>query len=581
MDTMKAIENGVTAGRVSSQKQAIWGDSIPGQRNQLDAKILEVAQRQNCSIPIVKDFHLIQSASGDYEVQPMLAVIAFCSDPRNKVKHVFITSIDRATRAGSAVYTLLTAALESKGVLLWDARGVIRNEKVNALEDLGVCFPSFSVSKTSQVAEILEAERAKKDREETLNRLFRKEITYVRMGYWNSQTNIGFNVERIETINGMRMTLVPHPQESHWLIRMFGLLAQGNLTEEEIVEMVNAIGFKTRIQRLHDKEDYRLVVGHKGGKPLTVKYMKKLVSNPIYCGIYQHKWRQGQPLDKTFDGLVSIELFNKANRGKMTVVEVDGHYEVVKGDIAAWRKKKDKLNPNYPYKHYIVCPHCRKNPYGSASKSSNGEHVPAYHCNRKKHKYWGMNAQKVDIAITSFVCNVRFTDEYVMQFRETVLREFEKRRTNALSDGLAFDEYITKVEMEQKNISEQIEKLTLAPLIRKQEEKYARLEQDLDKAKTAKAKHERTKLEAQRVIDEFNYFMEHTEKLLMGSTNPLQNAAMFGLLFDELPTYDELISGTAKLCCLFKLKDAYEVSNSEFAARLGPEYSLIALFFGH
>ncbi len=571
MDTMKASENGVTVGRVSSQKQAIQGDSILGQQDQLTPKIVDVERKLSCDIPIIKNFELVQSASGDFEVQPILAVIAFCSEPKNNVKHAFITSIDRFTRAGSAVYTLLKASLESKGVLLWDARGVIRNEEVNALEDLGVRFPSFSVSKTSRLAEIMEAERAKTDRQETLNRLFRKEIAYVRMGYWNSQTNIGFNVTRIETVSGMRMTLVPHPQESPWLIRMFELLDQGNLTDEEIVDMVNAMGFKSRTQRLHDKEDYRVIVGHKGGKQLTVKYMKTLVSNPIYCGIYQHKWREGQPLDKTFDGLVSIDLFNKANRGKLTIMEVDGHYEIVKGDIAAWRKKKDKNNPHYPYKNYIVCPLCRKTPYASGSRSGNrSKHVPAYHCSRK-HKYWGKNAKLVATAVKEFVQKVCFTDDYIMQFRETVLREFEKRRTNALSDGLAFDEYITKVEMEQRSISEQIEKLTLVPLIRKQEEKYAKLEQDLEKAKTAKTKHERTKLEVQKVIDEFNYFMEHIEELLMGSANPLQNAAMFGLLFEALPTYDELVSGTAKLCCLFKLKDAYGVSNSEFAARHGFE----------
>lgn len=37
------------------------------------------------------------------------------------------------------------------------------------------------------------------------------------------------------------------------------------------------------------------------------------------------------------------------------------------------------------------------------------------------------------------------------------------------------------------------------------------------------------------IINYTYYFMEHLEELLLGGTNPHQNAALFGLLFDEIP----------------------------------------------
>ena len=52
------------------------------------------------------------------------------------------------------------------------------------------------------------------------------------------------------------------------------------------------------------------------------------------------------------------------------------------------------------------------------------------------------------------------------------------------------------------------------------------------------------------------------EDLLMGSPNPQQNAAIFGLLFEEIPTYEELNFGTPKLACLFKLNEEYNASKS-------------------
>ena len=56
--------------------------------------------------------------------------------------------------------------------------------------------------------------------------------------------------------------------------------------------------------------------------------------------------------------------------------------------------------------------------------------------------------------------------------------------------------------------------------------------------------------------------MEHLEDLLLNGPNPQKNAAMFGLLFDETPTYQELIDGTPKLACLFKLNEDFTTTKS-------------------
>lgn len=37
--------------------------------------------------------------------------------------------------------------------------------------------------------------------------------------------------------------------------------------------------------------------------------------------------------------------------------------------------------------------------------------------------------------------------------------------------------------------------------------------------------------------------MEHLEELILAGSDLIQNAAMFGLLFEEKPTYDDLVSG--------------------------------------
>lgn len=40
------------------------------------------------------------------------------------------------------------------------------------------------------------------------------------------------------------------------------------------------------------------------------------VKNPLYAGIICEKWTKNIPIKAQFKGLVSIELWNKANRGE-------------------------------------------------------------------------------------------------------------------------------------------------------------------------------------------------------------------------------------------------------------------------
>lgn len=65
--------------------------------------------------------------------------------------------------------------------------------------------------------------------------------------------------------------------------------------------------------------------------------------------------------------------------------------------------------------------------------------------------------------------------------------------------------------------------------------------------------------------------MEHLEDLLIGGSNPQKNASLFGLLFDEKPTYQELVDGTPKLACLFKLNEDYKKTKTFDVSRVGVE----------
>jgi hypothetical protein len=71
------------------------------------------------------------------------------------------------------------------------------------------------------------------------------------------------------------------------------------------------------------------------------------------------------------------------------------------------------------------------------------------------------------------------------------------------------------------------------------------------------------------------YFMEHLHDLLLGGDDKQKNAAIFGLIFDQIPTYEELKNGTPKLSPLFTLNDAFVSSRSQSVNSEVPEWNSI------
>ena len=66
------------------------------------------------------------------------------------------------------------------------------------------------------------------------------------------------------------------------------------------------------------------------------------------------------------------------------------------------------------------------------------------------------------------------------------------------------------------------------------------------------------------------YFLEHLEELVLGSPNPLKRAAYFGLLFDQTPTYEELLFRTPKLAPYLALKPSLGTSLVPVGEPTGP-----------
>lgn len=190
------------------------------------------------------------------------------------------------------------------------------------MEHLGLSY-KWSVYSPSKKSEILEAERAKDEVRDIQTRMIGAQIRYARMGYWVRRSLYGFDNVHIETREGKRCILEANYTEAPFIVKMFELRAQGTLDDNQIIERLNNLGFKTRESYVRDKQDRTKIIRTIGGEDLTLKTFWKIIANPVYAGINPEKWTQGSPVRCRFSGLVSIELWNAANRGKRTIIEDD------------------------------------------------------------------------------------------------------------------------------------------------------------------------------------------------------------------------------------------------------------------
>jgi site-specific DNA recombinase len=562
MDNPVNIENAVAAIRVSSAKQGTDGDSPEAQKEQIE----RFAKTHN--INIKKFFIFMESASK--EQQPMQEAVDYCKNPKNDIQLFVIKSIDRFTRGGSYSYDHLKMQLERYGVKLIDIYGVISSQKINTLEHLGVSF-DWSVYSPTKKAEILEAERAKDEMRDIMSRMIGAEIRYARMGYWVREAPIGYVLEKIETPNGKRCILKPHPIESKWIIKMFELRSRGNMGDHQIVDEINKLGFKTHIDYVRDPRDRTKIIKEHGGNPLNIKGFWRYIENPIYAGVNTEKWNNGVAVKCKFSGLVSIETFNQANKGKRFISEENGEIKIFKKAPPEYLVKKGVRNPDFPYRKIVMCPQCERPLIGSATKGRWGKYYSAYHCDKRGH-YFRVRKEEFNKTVERFIKTVDIAPGYSDALVSAVKIEWEKRESEIKKDVINYEAKITELKTQVKMTVDKIRMLTSEVAIKYLEEDIERIEQQIAELKIEKEKVNLDKpIDMNIVMDYIKYFLDNKEYLLLHHKDPVLRANAFSILFDEAPTYDEINYGTPNLASFIKLNEVFKSNKGKLAAEHGFE----------
>ena len=549
-------KNAVAAIRVSTTKQGTEGDSPEAQKEQIE----RFAETKG--ITIKKFFVFMESASK--EQQPMQEAVDYCADAKNEINLFIIKSIDRFTRGGSLSYDILKTQLDTAGVQLVDIYGVISAQQVNTLDHLGFEY-KWSIYSPSKKSEILEAERSKDELRDIMSRMIGAEIRYTQNGYWMRQPPYGYRSEKVDTNQGKRTVLKPREEEAMFIRKMFELRADGLLADAEIVDKLNELGYQTRVSYVRNKDDLSKVISKKGGQPLTVKRLQKIIQNTIYAGINVEKWTSYSAVKCVFDGLVTIDLFNRANRGKKYIAfnQADGEYEIQRQAPKKHLVEKVINNPEFPYKKFVLCPECKGTLLGSASRGKTGKYYPAYHCSNKGH-YFRVPKDQMDERILQFISRIKVNQEQIDTLLSTVRQEFERKQALSGDDVIALEKHIQALKGEAEAALGKIMILSNQTAIAYLENEIEQIHQKITKLEKEKEQMKHKKpINIDRILSRVRYYLEHLDLLLLKQQDPHKKAQLFGVLFDQLPTYDDLDYGTQKTPLFTGVNSVFEALQLE------------------
>ena len=536
----------VAAIRISSVKQGLQGDSPEDQKQQIE----RFADTRG--ITIKKYFIFMESASK--EQQPVQEAIDYCTQSTNNVSYFIIKSIDRFTRGGSYSYDHLKRQLVAHNVALLDIYGIISSQEVNTLEHLDVEY-DWSVYSPTKKAEILEAERAKDEMRDIMTRMIGAEIRYVRMGYRVRRAPFGYANEKIDTPHGKRVVLVPFEEEAYWIRKMYQYRLEGVLSDPDIVKTLNQQGFKTRVFHRRSQTDRTKIIGKRGGNPLNIKQLWRYLRSPIYAGVNLEKWTKQHPIKGNFQGLVTIDEFNKANRGKVIIQERAGKLVIEKERPPDYLAHKKMINPDFPYKKYVLCPECQKPLFGSASRGKSGRYYPAYHCHARGH-YFRVPSIEFMETIGKFVKQVKFTDKQIEILKQSAVNLWQEHHSRLEQDNVRIDQQIANLRSQAELVAEKIKYSCSEITMRYIEKELLDIEKEITKLEEAKKQPQlMDQIDMEKVMEIIGFYLEHLEELLLDQSNPLKSAEYFSLLFQEPPTYDDLVFGTPKLVPFIELKE--------------------------
>jgi hypothetical protein len=193
-----------------------------------------------------------------------------------------------------------------------------------------------------------------------------------------------------------------------------------------------------------------------------------------------------------------------------------------------------------------------------------------HHCSRN-HKYYGVRKTDFEESINAYVTSLKFNPDILTGLEATFLNKYRVREKEIVRASGRIHQNIADLEIEQASM---IEAFTAArsPVIReKLEKEIDDLEKRIKSAGKERFKIQITRNDIKSFIKDARFIMEHPAEILLNISNIGAKRELFGLVFERMPTYYEIVNGTPKLACIFELSSAFVPTKNQLVTLRGIE----------
>lgn len=459
---MNVNKNVILYPRVSWSKQSKYWESLEYQEEQCRAfcgrsgyQVLAVFKEQ---FTWVKD------------KRPKLEeALEFIKNSELKIDHVIVFRVDRVSRWGIVVHESFKEQFKALWVTVKDTFWVITEDK-NALEIKWINTSKYNWAKdtTNKLTENVTVMMSENERNTILQRMLWQSIRNWMRGYKTRNSDFWFKNKKVMTPMWKKTIQVENKEESIFIKRMFELKARWDLSDKEITEEINLMGYKSR-QRDKWNSNKTEIVWIIGWNQLTSEQLQRYIKSPIYAWIICEEWTWNRPIKAPYEWLVSIELWNKANRWRYKInilndeeIHIEYYNWEIKLEDAPIIQKPKNYNPDYPFWKVLECPLCWWHLTAEKSKSRNWKYHHYYSCRGKKwikHTNYSLRRDIVNKEIIEIFSKLNIDDEWFELFEYISEQVFKDRKMEYTEMTKDKEKQIEELKDKQKRIWSNISKL--------------------------------------------------------------------------------------------------------------------------
>ena len=386
-ESRSALKNAIIYTRVSSKEQT--------ENMSLDV------QRKGCENFALKNKLIIKDTfGGTYESaqtderNEFKRMVNFAKNSKEGISYIIVYSLERFSRTGeNAIW--LSRQLRELGITILSVTQPIDTSNPSGVLQQNILFLF------SQYDNDLRRQKCVDGMREKLLR-----------GEWVGVAPKGYSYDHSSNSREQKIVI---NADGRYVMKIFELKAFDKLSNTQICEVINKMGFKITMQRLCE-----------------------MLRNPFYCGLISHNLLNGQVAKGKHPPIISEEIFLQAN-------------ELMKKNAKNFHGyKQNKTEDNLPLKQFVVCAECNTPFTGYIVKKKN---LWYYKCNRIGCKC-NKSARHLHQKFEEILDHYSLKKQYVNPIIDAISELYFKRSSESIDESAGIKTKITEVEQNLATIEE-------------------------------------------------------------------------------------------------------------------------------